>query len=103
MLLAVAASIVVGKSFKSKLEITPPFRFFTIDKICFVLLILSFIVSLAYMIHEIQSLPRLVIRTHLEMALFILLHLAAVAWVLFTITVAKHQVVLSRNTISSKS
>lgn len=110
LLLAVVASITISKSFRSVTisssgsDATALFRFFTIDKVGYVLLLLSLLVSFGYLLHELKSLPHLTIETDLETALFVLLHLSAITWVLFTMLAAKHNhsTILKKSAISSK-
>jgi hypothetical protein len=89
-LLAVAASIVVVKSFKGISNITYDgiatcslFRFSKIDKISYIILIASLIFSFGYILYGLKSLPRLTLETELEIALFLLLHIGALTWVSF--------------------
>jgi hypothetical protein len=64
------------------------FRFRKIDKICYTLLLTSFIVSFAYLLHDMKSIPRLSIESNLEVSLFALLHVSALALLSFLIFVS---------------
>jgi hypothetical protein len=55
---------------------------------------LSLAVSFVYLLQQMRSLPRLFIDTQLELALFLLLHIAAIALVSFQVFVARHQNVM---------
>lgn len=79
------------KTMETKTASLMLFRLFRIDKISYALLILFLIVSFAYLLYEMKSLPRLDIETDLETSLFVLLHLSAIAWVSFTVFVARQQ------------
>jgi hypothetical protein len=102
LLLAVAASIIVGKSFRSIGNSTHDgmatssslFQFSIIDKISYIILIVSLLFSFGYLLYEMKSLPRLILETDLEIALFVLLHLAALLWVFFMILAARQDVVI---------
>lgn len=65
------------------------FGFGRIDKICYVLLMLSFLVSFVYLLHEMKALSRLFIESDLEVALFVILHLSALALVSFMVLVSR--------------
>ncbi len=60
-----------------------------LDKLCFALLVLSLLVSFAYLLQEMKSIPRLYIDSELEVALFVVLHLSALALVSFMILVSR--------------
>jgi LexA-binding, inner membrane-associated putative hydrolase len=102
LLLAVAASIIVGKSFRSIGNSTHDgmatssslFQFSIIDKISYIILIVSLLFSFGYLLYEMKSLPRLILETDLEIALFVLLHLAVLLWVFFMILAARQDIVL---------
>jgi hypothetical protein len=113
VLVAVVAAIVMKRSFgkaglqsqqrsqlsqsQSNYHSSPPnssfpsflFGFGKVDKLCYALLMLSFLVSFAYLLHEMKALPRLFIESELEVALFVILHLSALALVSFMILVAR--------------
>lgn len=65
------------------------FGFGKVDKVCYALLMLSFLVSFVYLLHEMKALSRLFIESELEVALFVILHLSALALVSFTILVSR--------------
>ncbi len=78
LLLTATAGIIVDKSFKKMLlhakDSTGLFSFSKMDKVCYALLIASFVVSFTYLLYGIKVLPRLFIQTNLELALFVMLH-----------------------------
>jgi hypothetical protein len=97
LLLAIAAGVSVSRSFDSSSmpgatanvpKIPPLFRFSMTDKISYILLIISLLFSFSYLLYEMDRLPRLNIATNLEMALFVLLHLSALAWASFMMLAA---------------
>ena len=105
LLLAVAAAVIISTSFRASNDrilmlkedhdgdvssLVSLFRFSSIDKISYVLLILSLLFSFGYLLYGIKSLSRLIIDTQLEIALFVLLHISAVALVSFLMLVARH-------------
>ncbi|AIF82348.1 putative membrane-bound metal-dependent hydrolase (DUF457) [Candidatus Nitrososphaera evergladensis SR1] len=65
------------------------FGFGKVDKVCYALLMLSLLVSFAYLLQEMKSIPRLFIESDLEVALFVILHLSALALVSFMILVSR--------------
>src|ERR687888_100751 len=97
LLLTVAASIIVGKSFgsignrahDSSMVTYSLFRFSRADKISYVILIVSLLFSFGYLLYGMKSLPHLILKTDLEISLFILLHLAALMWVSFMMLAAR--------------
>src|SRR5215211_877206 len=96
LLLAVAASIIVGKSFRGIGNSTHEgmatfslFQFSITDKISYMILVVSLVFSFGYLLYGIKSLPRFFIETDLEIALFVLLHIAALLWVFFMMLVAR--------------
>ena len=118
LLLAVAAAVIISTSFRTSNDSTRMlkedhgsdssssfvslFRFSTIDKISYVLLILSLLFSFGYLLYGIKSLSRLIIDTQLEIALFVLLHISAVALVSFLMLVARHYANLERSLVTTK-
>ncbi len=110
LLLAVTASIIVGKSFRSISNSTDNgmatsslFRFSITDKISYIILIVSLLFSFGYLLYELKSLPRLILETNLEIALFVLLHLAALTLVSFMMMAARqNSASLKRSLISDK-
>jgi membrane-bound metal-dependent hydrolase YbcI (DUF457 family) len=97
VLLALAAGIVVGKSFRMHArDATGIFKFEKVDKICYLLLLASIVISFAYLLYGIKVLPRLFIQTNLELALFIILHLSAIAVIMFLILIARQYATYSR-------
>jgi LexA-binding, inner membrane-associated putative hydrolase len=111
LLLAVAASIIVGKSFRSIGNSTHDgmatssslFQFSITDKISYIILIVSLLFSFGYLLYGIKSLPRLILETDIEIALFVLLHLAALMWVFFMMLAARqHAASFKRSLISDK-
>jgi hypothetical protein len=108
LLLAVAAAIVLSKFFgrrkrQSEYDTAVLFRYNKTDRISYVLFIGSLVISFAYILYGIEILPRLFIDTDLELAVFVLLHLSAIAWVSFTVLVARQHTILKTSSISSKS
>jgi hypothetical protein len=102
LLLAVAASIIVGKSFASlgnstygNMATFSLFEFSIIDKISYIILIVSLLFSFGYLLYEMKSLPRLVLESDLEIALFVLLHVAALSWVFFMMLAARQDMLIS--------
>jgi|SRR5919108_4549532 hypothetical protein len=97
LFLTVAASIIVGKSFgsignranDSSMVTSSLFRFSITDKISYIILIASLLFSFGYLLYGMKSLPHLILKTDLEMSLFILLHLAALMWVFFMMLAAR--------------
>ena len=97
LLLAVAVSIIVGKSFvgignnraHDSMLTSSLFRFSTTDKIGYIILIVSLLFSFGYLSYGMKSLPHLILKTDLDISLFILLHLAALMWVSFMMLVAR--------------
>ncbi len=96
LLLTVAASIIVGKSFGSignrahdGMITSSLFRFSITDKISYIILIVSLLYSFGYLLYWMNSLPHLILKTDLDLSLFILLHLAALMWVSFMILAAR--------------
>ncbi len=112
LLLAVAAWIIVGKSFRSIGNSTHDgmatsssslFRFSLSDKISYTILIVSLLFSFGYLLYGIKSLPRLILETDLEIGLFVLLHLAALMWVFFMMLAARQDAAsFKRSLISGK-
>ncbi len=105
MLLAATAGIIVGKSFRmahARDNTTGLFSFNNVDKISYVLLITSFVVSFVYLLYGIKVLPRLFIQTNLELALFVMLHLSAIALVSFLMLVARQHANLQKKMLKSE-
>jgi LexA-binding, inner membrane-associated putative hydrolase len=111
LLLAVATSIIVDKLFRGVgnnslldgVAKSSLFRFSITDKISYIVLIVSLLFSFGYLLYEINSLPRPILETDLEIALFVLLHLAALLWVFFIVLVAMQDAVsIRRRLISNK-
>src|SRR5215211_2065827 len=111
LLLVVAASIIVGKSFGSIISNSTDdddgmatsslFRFSITDKISYIILIASLLFSFGYLLYEMESLPRLILETNLEIALFVLLHLAALTWVSFMMLAARQDSAISKRSLIS--
>jgi hypothetical protein len=111
LLLAVAASIIVGKSFRSignstdddGMATSSLFQFSITDKISYIILIASLLFSFGYILYELKSLPRLYIETNLEIALFVLLHIAALTWISFMMLAARQDAaIFKRSSIPEK-
>ncbi|MDQ3853330.1 MAG: metal-dependent hydrolase [Thermoproteota archaeon] len=112
LLLAVTASIIVGKSFRSisngnstddHMRTSSLFQFSITDKISYTILIVSLLFSFAYLLYQLESLPRLILETNLEIALFVLLHLAALTLVSFMMMAARqNSASFKRSLISDK-
>ncbi|HYY67352.1 MAG TPA: metal-dependent hydrolase [Nitrososphaeraceae archaeon] len=109
LLLVVAASIIVGKSFGSIISNSTDdgmatsslFRFSITDKISYTILIASLLFSFGYLLYEMESLPRLILETNIEIALFVLLHLAALTWVSFMMLAARQDSAISKRSLIS--
>ena len=109
LLLVVAASIIVGKSFGSIISNSTDdgmatsslFRFSITDKISYTILIASLLFSFGYLLYKMESLPRLILETNLEMALYVLLHLAALTWVSFMMLAARQDSAISKRSLIS--
>ncbi len=107
LLLTVAASIILGKSFGSignrahdGMITSSLFRFSITDKISYIILIVSLLISFGYILDGLQSLPRLILDTDLEIALFVLLHIAALMWVFFMmLTARRHSAIFKRRSL----
>jgi LexA-binding, inner membrane-associated putative hydrolase len=111
LLLAIAASIIVGKSFRSignstqddGMATSSLFQFSITDKISYIILIVSLLVSFGYLLDGLKSLPRLILDTDLEIALFVLLHIAALMWVSFMmLTARRYAAIFKRSLIPGK-
>jgi hypothetical protein len=115
LLLAVAASIIVGKSFRSigsignstddddGMATSSLFQFSITDKISYIILIISLLFSFGYILYELKSLPRLYVETNLEIALFVLLHIAALTWISFMMLAARQDAaIFKRSSIPDK-
>jgi hypothetical protein len=90
LLLAGLTAIIMSKAFRDRhYDAKALFSFNKIDRISYVLLILSFVISFAYLLYEMKSLPRLFVETQLEIALFALLHISAIALVSFQAFVSR--------------
>src|SRR5690606_4654382 len=99
MLLATAAGIIIDKSFRTTAHASDYcsstsfssqlFSFDRIDKASYALLLASLVVSFTYLLYGVKVLPRLFIQTNLELALFVMLYLSAIAVISFLIVVAR--------------
>jgi hypothetical protein len=105
LLLTVAASIIVGKSFRSignstddddGIATSSLFPFSITDKISYIILIVSLLFSFGYILYDLKSQPRLYIETNLEIALFALLHIAALTFISFMMLAARQDAVIFR-------
>ncbi|AFU57855.1 hypothetical protein Ngar_c09130 [Candidatus Nitrososphaera gargensis Ga9.2] len=95
LLLAAAAAVVLNRTFKKEQPDTVVLlRYNNIDKVSYLLLIGSLTVSFAYLLYGVKILPRLFIETDLELAVFIILHLSTMAWMSFTMLVARQSAIL---------
>jgi hypothetical protein len=109
-LLSVAAWIIVAKSFTSignRIQdgavTSSLFRFSITDKISYIFLIVSVLFSFGYLLYGIKSLPSLIFETELEIALSVLLHLAALMWIFFMMLATKQDAAsFKRSLISNK-
>ena len=98
LLLAFAAGIVVSKSFGRQGE-TALFRYNITDKVAYALFIVALIISFVYLLYGVKVLPRVFIETDLELALFVMLHLSAIALVSFLVLVSRqHKMSQARQT-----
>jgi hypothetical protein len=105
LLLTIAALITIRVAFDRTMTPSPAsliFRFFAIDKIGYIVLVLSLIVSFVYLLNQMKQLSHLVLGTSLQIALFVLLHLSAIVWISFIILISKHYAVVSKTAVSSK-
>ena len=99
LLLAAAAGVVIGKSFRMTTTAHSSdyqyssrlFSFNRVDKVSYALLLTSLVVSFTYLLYGVKVLPRLFIQTSLELALFVMLHLSAIAVISFLMFVARQQ------------
>jgi len=99
LLLAFAAGIVVSKSFGRQGE-TTLFRYNITDKVAYALFIVALIISFVYLLYGVKVLPRVFIETDLELALFVMLHLSAIALVSFLVLVSRqHKMSQARQTL----
>lgn len=99
LLLAFAAVIVLGKAFGRQLKDATLFRFNVTDKVAYALFAAALVISFAYLLYGVKVLPRLFIETDLELALFVLIHLSAIALLSFLLLVARqHTVSQARQT-----
>ena len=99
LLLAFAAGIVVSKSFRRQEE-TTLFRYNITDKVAYALFIVALIISFVYLLYGVKVLPRVFIETDLELALFVMLHLSAIALVSFLVLVSRqHKMSQARQTL----
>jgi hypothetical protein len=109
LLLAIATWIIVGKSFRSigystedddGITTASLFQFSITDKISYIILIISLLVSFGYILDGLESLPRLILDTDLEIGLFVLLHIAALMWVFFMmLTARQYTAILKRRSL----
>lgn len=92
VLVAAVTAIVMARLFSRK-EQSPSqlllFGFGKVDKISYALLMASFAISFAYLLSQMNQLPRLFVESELEVALFALLHVAGMALTSFLIFAAK--------------
>ena len=112
LLLGVVASIIMSKSFRGignshstddHMSTSSLFRFSITDKISYTILIVSLLFSFVYLLYQLKSLPRLILETDLEIALFVLLNLAALLWAVFMMLAARQNAAsLKRSLISNK-
>ena len=92
LLLLLAVSITLRASFANNSSGTNNnaiLRYSRIDKIGFALLILTLIISFAYLLYNTEDSPRLFLDTELQITLFVLLHLMGVAWILLIVLVSR--------------
>jgi hypothetical protein len=103
ILLAATATIIVSKSFRIRSsDLVGLFRFENVDKASYALFLASLVVSFAYLLYGIKVLPRLFIQTNLELALFVMLHLAAIALISFLMLVARQHTNLHKKMVKSQ-
>lgn len=101
-LLGVVAAVILSKPFskgKQSDGIVSLFRYTWTDKLSYILLIGSITISFAYLLYGIEILPRLFIKTDLELATFILLHISAIVSMSFIIFVARQDLAFKKNAI----
>lgn len=94
LLLAATAGIITGKSFRMTVRAgdhnsSQLFSFSRVDRASYGLLLASLVVSFTYLLYGVKVLPRLFIETNLELALFVMLHLSAIAVIAFLVVVAR--------------
>lgn len=110
LLLSIAASITVAMSFRSidnstddNMVTSSLFRFSMTDKISYIILIISLLSSFVYLLYGMKSMPQLILQPDLEIALFTLLHLAALTWISFMMfTASQGTFRFKRSLISDK-
>jgi hypothetical protein len=97
LLLVTMAAIVLNESFAGRVGgFNTFFSYRKIDIIAYLLLILSLVLSFAYLLYRMEDLPRLFIETKSEIVLFVILHMAAILLVLFKILVSHKRSVIVR-------
>lgn len=106
LLLAAAAGVIIGKSFRVTTAYSQYyhyssrlFSFNRVDKVSYALLLTSFVVSFTYLLYGVKVLPRLFIQTNLELALFVMLHLSAIAVLAFLMFVARQHENLQKKSV----
>jgi hypothetical protein len=104
LLLAIAAGIVLGKAFGRQLKEATLFRFNVTDKVAYALFVAALVISFSYLLYGVKILPRLFIKTDLELALFVMLHLSTLALLSFLVLVCRQHTILHshRTAISYK-
>ena len=66
----------------------------------YALFIVALIISFVYLLYGVKVLPRVFIETDLELALFVMLHLSAIALVSFLVLVSRqHKMSQARQTL----
>lgn len=92
LLLLLAVSITLRASFANNSSGTNKnaiLRYSRIDKIGFALLILTLIISFAYLLYSTESSHPPFFDTELQITLFVLLHLMGVAWILLIVLLSR--------------
>jgi hypothetical protein len=102
VMLAGMVTIVMAGSFKKRIVVSSSssgaklggiistlLKYGKVDRISYILLISSLIVSFSYLLYGIKTLPRLSVESELDVALLILLHISSIALVEFRALVSR--------------
>ncbi|MEP0824019.1 MAG: hypothetical protein HRF40_00885, partial [Nitrososphaera sp.] len=104
LLLAAAAGVIIAKSFRMTARAGDSsssrlFSFNRVDRASYALLLASFVVSFTYLLYGVKVLPRPFIQTSLELALFVMMHLYAIAIIAFLMFVARQHENLQKKSV----
>lgn len=97
LLLVIMAAIVLKESFAGRVGFNTFFSYRKIDIITYLLLILSLVLSFAYLLYRMEDLPRLFIETKSGVVVFVILHMAAILLVVFMIMVSHKRPIIVRS------